>query len=90
MLSSMLHSKEAFLWLRTHASFEKLWANPGVRANSVCHFRHIGAGHFAHGGHGVDAGNTLSQESIGCLQQVRADDDNDDDDDDDDDGSQSV
>lgn len=53
----------------THASLQELVSDPCICPHGMSHLRHIRSRHLANGRHGIDTGNPLGQESIGCLQQ---------------------
>lgn len=58
--------QELFL---THASFEEFAAYSLIHTDRLCNLLHVSAGGFTQSADAVDAADSLSQESIGCLQK---------------------
>ena len=51
----------------TNRGFEELAADSRVFADGMGHLRHVGTRGFAQGRDGIDAGDSLSKESVGNL-----------------------
>ena len=64
-IHNIIHKKMAPA--ATYASLQKLWSDPGVNSDGPSDFWDISTSSFTDGWYGVDAGDSLGQECIRCL-----------------------